>query len=199
MQKRSIERVNNMLLQAEHLLLEAGVKGVTIHKIAARCGVSAASVYQYFPTVSVLLSTLAENKMKQGLVLANNEKAKRSLKHWRDVIDLFVDASFQFYCQDQVGNALFLTHGFEEGVKEQTCTRATRLGLYFVDILQNIYAPEQLVGLEEKLANFHEAQKSIYRRCITLHGKLKVEYKEEVRALAQGYIAPVFEKSTYSS
>lgn len=192
-QKRSIEKVNTMLAEAEKLLINDGLKGVTIHKVAALSGVSAASVYQFFPTVSALLGTMAESSMKKGLTLADAEKARRDLRSWRDVVDLFVDVAFDFYLNDQVGNALFLNHSFEEGVRDDTCTRATRLGAYFVDILKVIYRADALINVEEKFAIFHEAQKSIYRRCITINHCLTIEYREEVRAVAYGYIGPLFD------
>ena len=59
-QKRSRKRFNEILLAAEQLILEIGIEQVSPHKIAKLAGIPPASVYQYFPSMGVLFSTMAE-------------------------------------------------------------------------------------------------------------------------------------------
>lgn len=59
-QERSRERLNAILDAAKEIILESGVAGLKIQDIAARAGVTAGSMYQYFPNKAAIVQSIAE-------------------------------------------------------------------------------------------------------------------------------------------
>ena len=64
-QKRSIERVESILSAAKSLIGEKGSAGLKIQEIAERAGVTAGSMYQYFPNKAAIIKALAEEFMEE--------------------------------------------------------------------------------------------------------------------------------------
>lgn len=58
-QKRSRDRVEQILNAARGIIAEQGSAGLTISDIAEKAGVTAASMYQYFPNKSAIIHALA--------------------------------------------------------------------------------------------------------------------------------------------
>lgn len=60
-QRRSRERVRQILDASAGLLEDGGYEALTTAAIAERAGISVASIYQFFPNVEAVVLTLAEN------------------------------------------------------------------------------------------------------------------------------------------
>jgi AcrR family transcriptional regulator len=48
----------NLLTAAEELLFDEGYKGVTIRKVAKRCGMAAGTVFNYFENKDMLIASV---------------------------------------------------------------------------------------------------------------------------------------------
>ncbi len=72
-QKRSIERVESILLAAESCIREIGFSELKMKDISGRAKVSPSSVYQYFPDKKAILVALTERYTKEILEAINQD------------------------------------------------------------------------------------------------------------------------------
>ena len=70
-QKRSKERVNQILDAAAEVFLEKGFDAATTHDIAARADTAVGSLYQFFPDKLAIFHALELRHMEQGRILAS--------------------------------------------------------------------------------------------------------------------------------
>jgi AcrR family transcriptional regulator len=59
-QDRSRDRVNAILNSTAEIITEKGTGGLKVHELAEHAGVSASSIYQYFPNKSAIIKALNE-------------------------------------------------------------------------------------------------------------------------------------------
>jgi len=65
-QRRSRERVENILGCAVELIAKSGSDAMRMNEVARLCGISIGSLYQYFPDKGAIIQTLAERYNAQG-------------------------------------------------------------------------------------------------------------------------------------
>jgi len=195
-QARSKKRFNQILLAAEELVLEIGIDQVSPHKIAKRVGIPSASVYQYFPTMGALFSTMAELHFVKAFDMIEEIIAEQNISCWQDLAKILVDVAYDFYTQDKISEILFLGHFVTPGVRELSATRLTRLGIYFVEKFALLHKKSELEPLTEKIALCIEVMKGVYIRSISLHGEIKASYKSEAELFVIRYLGAFFEKIT---
>jgi AcrR family transcriptional regulator len=192
-QARSKERVKLILQAAEILILEQDVNTISHHKIAKQAKVSPASVYQYFPTLGALFSTLAEEHFLKAFEIVSREIENTEICNWQNLADIMINGAYEFYTRDKISEILFLRVHLAPGVREQTASRLTRLGTMYCAHFLSLYHEADLHTLPEKLAICVDIMKTVYIRSIALHGKIKPVYLEECRLLVIGYLGSFFE------
>ncbi len=74
-QRRSRERVEQLLAAAVSLIAERGSDAMRMSDVAELAGVSIGSLYQYFPDKAAIIRTLAERYNAQGLACIEAELA----------------------------------------------------------------------------------------------------------------------------
>ena len=193
-QARSKKRFNEILQVAEALVIEIGIDQVSSHKIAKRAGIPPASVYQYFPTIGALFSTMAEVHFVRSFDMIEDAIAEQSISCWKDLIQVLVNIAYDFYTQDKISEVLFLSNFVAPGVRELSAIRLTRLGDYFVEKFALLYKKSELNPLAEKIAISIEVMKGVYIRSLSVHGEIKPCYKGEAEILIMGYLEPFFAK-----
>lgn len=191
-QARSKERFNKILSIAEALAIEVGIDQVSPHKIAKLADIPPASVYQYFPTMGALFSTMAEIHFVQAFDMVEEYIAERNINQWQDLAIILVDVAYDFYTQDKISEMLFLSNFSVSGVRELSATRLTRLGGYFVEKFAILHKKSELEPLAEKMAICIEVMKGVYIRSLSVHKEIKPNYKQEAQALVLGYLEPFF-------
>lgn len=192
-QARSKARFNEILSVAETLVVEIGIDQVSPHKIAKRANIPPASVYQYFPTMGALFSTMAEIHFIHAFDMVEELIAKKDIVCWQDLTLILVDVAYDFYTQDKISETLFLSNVVAPGVRELSATRLTRLGNYFVEKFAKLHKQSELEGLAEKMAICIEVMKGVYIRSLSVHGEIKPNYKDEARILILGYLKEFFD------
>jgi len=191
-QARSKARFNEIILAAEALVIEIVIDQVSPHKIAKRAGIPPASVYQYFPSLGALFSTMAEIHFIKAFDMVEERIAEKNISNWQDLILILVDVAYDFYTQDKISETLFLSNVVAPGVRELSATRLTRVGNYFADKFAIIHKKSELKGLPEKIAICIEVMKGVYIRSLSVHGEIKANYKNEARILILGYLDEFF-------
>ena len=192
-QERGKIRFNTILASAEVLLLELDIDDISFHKIAKHAGVSATSVYQYFPTMGALFSTIAEAHFVKTFDIVNEKIDNVCIRKWQDLANIFVDAAYEFYCTDKISVILSLGVNNAPGVKELTAERITRFAAWYTDKFSLLYKKKDLELLIEKIAICVEILRGIYIRNISIHGKLTEFYREETRIIILNYLNVFFE------
>lgn len=74
-QRRSRERLEQILVIASQLIVEQGSESLRMLEIAQRAGISMGSLYQYFPDKATVISTLAERYNAEGRACTARELA----------------------------------------------------------------------------------------------------------------------------
>lgn len=103
-QERSQKRVSIILEAARSIIAEKGSAGLSIKGIAERAGVTAGSMYQYFPNKEAIVYALAEFYMAE---IAKEFEARFSkMPESRDEVRLLCteifDSYSQMHCEDPV-------------------------------------------------------------------------------------------------
>jgi len=192
-QERGKLRFNTILASAEILLLELTVEEISFHKIAKHAGVSATSVYQYFPTMGSLFSTIAEAHFVKTFDIVNEKIDETCIRKWQDLVNVLVDATYEFYSKDKISMLFSLGSNNAPGVKEQTAERISRFADWYTDKFSLLYRKKDLALLTEKIAICVEIMRGIYIRSISIHGKLTEFYREESRIVLLNYMNIFFE------
>ncbi|MAB14944.1 TetR/AcrR family transcriptional regulator [Parvibaculum sp.] len=58
---RGRERMESVLLEAERMMIEEGYSGLTMRRLAERCGIALGNLQYYFPSKSALVAALADH------------------------------------------------------------------------------------------------------------------------------------------
>jgi len=191
-QQRSKVRFNKIMATAEEMMLEIGVDEVSPHKIAKRANIPPASIYQYFPTMGILFSTMAEIHFIKAFDLFDGALEQADINSWQDLALIFVDGVYDFYAKDKISEGLFLGIYLAPGVRELSTSRLTRFGVWYTEKFTYFYAKSALVLLPEKIAICIEVMKGVFLRCIGIHGKLQPSYKKEASTLVMAYLGEFF-------
>ena len=193
-QTRSKIRFNKILTVAEEMVVADGVDAISPHKIAKRAQIPPASVYQYFPSMGALFSTMAEMHFVKAFDLVNQTLENTSIRCWQDLAEILIDGAYDFYNKDKISEILFLGIYLAPGVRELSAQRLSRFGVWYAEKFALLYKKSDLELLPEKLSICIEVMKGVYIRCLNVHGELKPAYKEEARILVMNYLQDFFQK-----
>ncbi|MEM8785524.1 MAG: TetR/AcrR family transcriptional regulator [Pseudomonadota bacterium] len=112
-QKRSVERVEAILKAARTLIAAKGSAGLKIQDIAAEAGITAGSMYQYFPNKAAILQTLGERYLGQtaGMIEAKLQSAPQSRTAFHELLAQMFDQYYALHRQDPVMRDIWMgTH-----------------------------------------------------------------------------------------
>lgn len=103
-QKRSKARVDAILEASKQLIVEKGSAKLKIQEIAERAGVTAGSMYQYFPNKAAIIYALAEHYMEyvHHFIRAELEQPPETLEECIQTMNLLLDQFFKLYREDAV-------------------------------------------------------------------------------------------------
>lgn len=103
-QKRSIERVNLILEAARVLIAEHGSAGLKIQDIAKKAGVTAGSMYQYFPNKAAIIQALGQRYLDEtaGMIEASLYPPPETQEELFAFVDQILDAYYQLHLEDPV-------------------------------------------------------------------------------------------------
>lgn len=87
LQRRSLERVNQMLDAAAQLLDEGGYDALSTRTIAARTGLPIGSIYRFFRDKRELADALAERNLAEFVRRVRG----RGIAHWEALVEAVID------------------------------------------------------------------------------------------------------------
>lgn len=195
-QKRAKERFDNILDEAEAVLIERGLSGFSIPTIAERLGYTRGSVYAYFPTPYAVLNELTRRYL--GDLEAVFFSHAEELRHvsWRDGIAMVVDHAVAFHNANPAACLLLLGGAVtDDSYRAQELTNK-RLG----DLAGRVWtskralpeAPPDVMTLSVDIGV------ACFRRSFFEHGEITPPYRDAAIAAMIGFLTPYAEAQSAS-
>lgn len=141
-QQRSRERVDSILEAARVLIMEKGSSGLKIQEIAAQAGVTAGSMYQYFPNKSAILLALAEQYFEQfhQLVRQSIPKTQADLQDGIKLMHSLLDQFFEMNCKDPVLRDIWLSISADKTMRDMDLQTSQRNSELLFETLKHLFA-----------------------------------------------------------
>ena len=108
-QKRSLDRYEKILRTSEKILIEEGVHGLTIQKVAKKAKMKRPSLYKLFPSAAAILFALSDKHAKKfaSLFLNNTKNTEIQTLSW--YFNLFIDLICIYLNQNKEASVLFFS------------------------------------------------------------------------------------------
>jgi len=143
-QERSKKRVDAILNAAKGLISEKGSAQLKVHEIASRAGVTAASIYQYFPSKDAITHALAEQTFDRlHLQIKSDLPEVKTLDDAFAVLREQVEGYYQLYLADPALYDVWVAISADKRVQDLDLQDSRRTALLVAACLQPFY-PEEL-------------------------------------------------------
>lgn len=149
-QQRSRERVEAILEASKALIGEKGSAGVKIQEIAERAGVTAGSMYQYFPNKAAILRALAEQYLEQfhDLLKSNLSEPPTDVQECVDALNLLLDQFYRVNCQDPVLRDIWLSISVDKTMRDMDIRSSRRNASLLFDTFKDLFPEHHWQGLQ---------------------------------------------------
>lgn len=135
-QRRSRERVENILEAATALIAEAGSDAMRMSEVAERTGISIGSLYQYFPDKAAIIRTLAERYNAQGRECIEAELANvRDMAGLRTAFGGLIDIYYGLFLAEPVIRDVWSGMQADKTLREVELEESRANGALLVDVL----------------------------------------------------------------
>lgn len=187
-QKRSRERFERLLDVVDEILIDQDLRQVSIHDIARRAGVPAASVYHFFPTKEAASVALADRYLKQ-LTEHNHidESELRRITRWQDLIRRNIEDSANFYNEHQVILKLFFGGTVLEEIRTRDVQHIKSISGSHYSVMNAIFEMPYLPDYEIKFSTLWSICDGITMTSYQRHGRVTPEFKQEMIEAALAY------------
>ena len=152
-QQRSRERVEAILNAAKQLIEEKGSAGLKIQDIAARAGVTASSMYQYFPNKAAIIHALAQHyldKVNEMLQLALKEKPQ-TLEQCAQTLEFLFEQFHQLYCHDPVIRDIWVSTAADKNMQNMDIEDSRRNAALLFEHFRDVFPEAHWQRLERML------------------------------------------------
>lgn len=174
---------------ARTLLAEGGVAELSIYTVAERAGIPPSSVYHFFPSVPVLLQSLA------GQVHANFREAlvapldHSTLTNWHDLAAQLEKRMVAIYAADPAARQLILAqHGLSE-VTQADLQHDLELGRLLHTIFDRHFHLPVLPAELDVFALAIELADRAYASSVQVHGQITPRWQEEGLRVIVAYLS----------
>lgn len=193
-QERGKVRFNAIVAATEELVMELGIDQVSVHKVAKKAQVPAASVYQYFPSMGAIFGVVAEKHFMPAFDITQELLDNTSIRSWQDLTEIVVDGAYEFYSRDKMCEVLFLSKFISPGVEDYAVSRLMRIIAWYMDNFSVLYKKSDLAPLPEKLSLCIQIVETIFRRSFIIHGEITDLYRQECKIIVNSYLRGFFEE-----
>lgn len=119
-QKRSIERVESILVAAESCIREIGFSELKMKDISSKAKVSPSSVYQYFPDKKAILIALTRRYTTEILDAVNSEFTEVStLAELSALLELYIENYYNFLKSKPVVKSIIANLAIDPSLKAE--------------------------------------------------------------------------------
>ena len=192
-QERGKQKFNAIVAATEELVVELGIDNVSVHKVAKKAQVPAASVYQYFPSTGAIFAVVAEQHFRPAFNIIQELLDNTSIRTWQDLTEIVVDGAYEFYSRDKMSEMLFLGKFISPGVEDYAVSRLMRIIGWYMDNFGVLYKKADLEPLPEKLSLCIQIVETIFRRSFIIHNEITDLYRQECKIIVDSYLRGFFE------
>lgn len=192
LQQRSRERFEQILAEAEALLLESGLGGFSIPVLAERLGFTRGSVYAYFPTPYAIFNELAKRYLKELAAIFYDRAGELARLSWREAISVVVEHAVQFHNSKPVARLLILGGAVtDESYRAQEMT-IKELG----DLARQAWERGgiRLPHAPDVPTLATDIATACFRRSYFIHGKVTPQYRDAAVQAMTSFIAAYVEE-----
>jgi len=143
-QQRSRARVDAILGASKELIVEKGSAGLKIQEIATRAGVSAGSMYQYFPNKAAIIHALAEHYIEyvHNLIRAGVETPPSNLEECVELLNLLLDQFYILYREDPVLREIWVSTAADKSMQDMDIEDSRRNAAIILPQIRDLF-PQQ--------------------------------------------------------
>ena len=152
-QQRSIERVDAILQAAKELIVEKGSAGLKIQEIAQRAGITAGSMYQYFPNKAAIIHALGQqyldlvnNMLKMALV-----KKPETLQECVDTLHILFDQFHALNCHDPVIRDIWVSTSADKNLQDMDIEDSRRNAALLFEHMKALFPAQYWPAMERLL------------------------------------------------
>lgn len=152
-QQRSRERVDAILTAAKELICEKGSAGLKIQDIAARAGVTASSMYQYFPNKAAIIHALAQHyldRVNEMLRMALVRKPQ-TIGECAQTLELLFEQFHLLYCQDPVIRDIWVSTAADKNMQNMDIDDSRRNAALLLEHFRDVFPQQHWPRLERML------------------------------------------------
>ena len=119
-QKRSQKRVDRILEATKRIIAQKGCAGVTISGIAEEAGVTAGSMYQYFPNKGAIIFALGENYLSEfrNTIAERFQTVPSSRDEMREVLVEIFDSYSDLHLDDPVVRDIWMGSSIDKAMRD---------------------------------------------------------------------------------
>lgn len=149
-QQRSRDRVDAILESAKTLIGEKGSAGLKIQEIAQRAGITAGSMYQYFPNKAAILRALGEEylEMFHALLQRSLSTPPSNVQECVDAFDTLFDQFYKVNCQDPVLRDIWLSISVDKTMRDIDIRSSRRNANLLFDTFKHLFDERHWPGLQ---------------------------------------------------
>lgn len=185
-QKRSKDRFEAILDTAERLLETSDPSAISIHKIAAELGISAASIYHFFPEAPLVFAALAERYLRH--FESSDPSADREFETWQE----FQTHSFRagrdyFNANVPARKVLLLGPAFSYDIRKQDLQSDLIMATRGIEQMRRHFIVPEIPGLIERSTEVIVISDALWALSILRHGAITEEMEEQARRARIAY------------
>ncbi len=169
-QRRSEERVTQILEAGKKNILEKGCAGLKMSDIAKTAGISISSIYQYFPNKQAIIEALARHYLEAfrlNAITALQQTPDNLDAVWSTATEVF-DANYRMHRDDPVVRDIFKGSASDKALQEIESQDRTESLDEFVEVSKHLFKPSQHEKLRQIMALFFDFGHTAVARAIEL-------------------------------
>lgn len=149
-QERSKKRVESILGAARSLIAEKGCTRLKIHEIANRADVTAASIYQYFPSKNSITLELARQVLEESFErMQNNLPAAHRKEEVFEVVRGLIEQWYQMHLHDPALQDVMVSVSADKAMHDLDLRYSRKISALIFDTLKPFYDEMHWSALSE--------------------------------------------------
>lgn len=191
-QERSRQRVDAILGATKDLIVELGSAGLKIQDIAARAGITAGSIYQYFPNKAAIIEELGQQYFAAagGLITDHLDPKPSSIEDMEDRLRVIFEAYVDLHIADPVARDIFRAVAADKSLEELDRQDTLRNVKNAHAATRHLFAPEQSAELRRRLWLSFQMSRAVVAMVIDAGPKERAALIRSAQDMLGGAISP---------
>lgn len=171
-QARSRKRFEAILDAAERLLVDHEPIEVSIYRLASDTGISAPSIYHFFPDQSLVVIALAERYLARFASLLPPDYIEPDVAAWQDVINSIFGAALRQYRAHPAAQKILLSPSYTAEIRAMDLRNNDLLATLIIDTLRQRFVIGDIPQLHDRFVELIVINDAMWRLSIERHGAI---------------------------